>query len=73
MLTLKELVPTDSGLYTCNVSNTYGWINHTYDVDVHGKNEVYKSMILIFNGSKIRTVREEMFISTLNASLSLQA
>ncbi|KAJ7356340.1 Fibroblast growth factor receptor 4 [Desmophyllum pertusum] len=34
VLTMKELVPTDSGKYICNVSNTYGWINHTYVVDV---------------------------------------
>ena len=37
VLTMKELVPTDTGKYTCNVSNTYGWINHTYVVDVRGK------------------------------------
>ena len=36
-----DLVPTDTGTYTCNVSNAYGWINHTYYVDVHGKNKVF--------------------------------
>ena len=41
MLVLKDLLPTDTGKYTCNVSNIYGWINHSYDVDVHGK--IYKS------------------------------
>ncbi|XP_078358651.1 fibroblast growth factor receptor-like 1 isoform X2 [Oculina patagonica] len=35
LLTMKDLVPTDTGTYTCNVSNPYGWINHTYEVDVH--------------------------------------
>ncbi|XP_020623749.1 fibroblast growth factor receptor-like 1 isoform X2 [Orbicella faveolata] len=35
LLTMKDLVPTDTGKYTCNVSNAYGWINHTYYVDVH--------------------------------------
>ncbi|XP_078358900.1 fibroblast growth factor receptor 4-like [Oculina patagonica] len=35
LLTMKDLVPTDTGKYTCNVSNAYGWINHTYVVDVH--------------------------------------
>ena len=48
LLTMKDLVPTDTGKYTCNVSNAYGWINHTYHVDVHGK----------LNRSKVRTVRE---------------
>ncbi|KAJ7323076.1 Fibroblast growth factor receptor 4 [Desmophyllum pertusum] len=37
---MKEVEPTDSGKYTCNVSNAYGWINHTYVVDVHDKQEV---------------------------------
>ena len=37
VLNIKDLVPTDTGKYTCNVSNAYGWINHTYYVDVHGK------------------------------------
>ena len=37
MLILKGLVPSDTGSYMCNVSNSYGWINHTYKVDVHGK------------------------------------
>ena len=36
-LSLKDLVPSDTGSYMCNVSNSYGWINHTYKVDVHGK------------------------------------
>ena len=37
LLNMKDLVLTDTGKYTCNVSNPYGWINHTYYVDVHGK------------------------------------
>ena len=37
LLSLKDLVPSDTGSYMCNVSNSYGWINHTYKVDVHGK------------------------------------
>ena len=45
VLSLRDLVPTDSGTYTCNVSNPYGWINHTYKVDVHGKDKAYKSMV----------------------------
>ncbi|XP_066015526.1 fibroblast growth factor receptor-like 1 isoform X2 [Pocillopora verrucosa] len=35
LLSLKDLVPSDTGSYMCNVSNSYGWINHTYKVDVH--------------------------------------
>ena len=38
-LSLKDLVPSDTGSYLCNVSNLYGWINHTYKVDVHGKDK----------------------------------
>ncbi|XP_049340240.1 fibroblast growth factor receptor-like 1b [Astyanax mexicanus] len=33
-LTLKNLQPQDSGRYTCRVSNTAGFINYTYRVDV---------------------------------------
>lgn len=41
VLVLKDVVPSDSGRYTCNVSNAHGWINHSYYVDVHGKKKVY--------------------------------
>ena len=37
MLALKDVVPSDTGTYSCNVSNYLGWINHTYYVDVDGK------------------------------------
>lgn len=37
VLIMKDVVPSDSGKYMCNVSNAYGWINHTYSLDVHGK------------------------------------
>ena len=36
-LSLKDVIPADSGKYQCNVSNPLGWINHTYMVDVRGK------------------------------------
>ena len=37
VLVLENVVPSDTGTYSCNVSNYLGWINHTYYVDVHGK------------------------------------
>ena len=37
VLALKDVFPSDTGTYSCNVSNHLGWINHTYYVDVHGK------------------------------------
>ena len=37
VLTLKDVVPSDTGTYSCNVSNHLGWINHSYYLDVHGK------------------------------------
>ena len=40
MLILKGLVPSDAGSYMCNVSNSYGWINHTYKLNVHGKTKI---------------------------------
>ena len=36
-LKLRDLVPNDSGTYTCLVSNPYGSINHTYTLQVVGK------------------------------------
>ena len=36
-LELKDLIPTDSGEYTCIVSNPYGSINHAYSVRVLGE------------------------------------
>ncbi|XP_068709972.1 fibroblast growth factor receptor 3-like isoform X1 [Montipora foliosa] len=35
VVTIRDVVPSDSGFYTCNVSNAHGWINHSYRVDVH--------------------------------------
>lgn len=40
VLVLKDVVPSDTGKYTCNVSNAHGWINHSYNVDVHGKTRI---------------------------------
>ena len=37
-LQLQDLVPTDSGRYTCIVSNSYGSIRHTFTLQVVGKN-----------------------------------
>ena len=37
VLVFKDIKPYDTGKYTCNVSNAYGWINHSYSVDVHGR------------------------------------
>ena len=36
-LRLRELVPNDSGKYTCIVSNPFGSINHTYTLQVVGE------------------------------------
>ena len=39
VLIIRNAVPADRGLYTCNVSNAYGWISNSYRVHVrnHGK------------------------------------
>lgn len=34
---LEDLVPKDSGKYTCNVCNTHGCIHYTIRLDVNGK------------------------------------
>lgn len=43
-LKLKDLVPLDSGKYTCVVSNAYGSINHTYTLRVVGTKKQYKGL-----------------------------
>lgn len=35
---MDSVVPSDKGNYTCIVENEYGSINHTYQLDVVGKN-----------------------------------
>ena len=37
LVIIRDAVLADSGLYTCNVSNAYGWISNSYRVDVRGK------------------------------------
>lgn len=36
-IVLEDLVPKDSGNYTCNVCNTHGCINYTIKLDVNGE------------------------------------
>ena len=57
-LKLKDLLPDDSGKYTCIVSNAYGSINHTYTLHVVGEFSKTKMLsilhinIYLFGGSK---------------------
>ena len=37
VVALKDVVPSDTGTYSCNVSNHLGWINQSYYLNVHGK------------------------------------
>ena len=45
VLVMKDVVPSDTGKYTCNVSNVYGWINHSYHVGVHGRINFYVASV----------------------------
>ena len=57
-LKLINLVPNDSGKYTCIVSNPYGSINHTYTLQVVGEFSKTKMLSILhiyikfFGGSK---------------------
>lgn len=37
-ITLEDVIPSDSGNYTCVVCNVYGCINYTFKVIIQGKN-----------------------------------
>ena len=37
LLKMENLVPMDSGNYTCEVSNDFGLISHTYKLEVVGE------------------------------------
>ena len=45
VLVMKDVVPSDTGKYTCNVSNAYGWINHSYSVNVRGRIDFYVASV----------------------------
>ena len=36
VISLEQVVLYDIGKYTCNISNSLGYINHTYELDVTG-------------------------------------
>ena len=40
---IRALIPDDSGVYTCNVSNKLGYINKSYTLEVQGKYKVKKT------------------------------
>ena len=44
-LKLINLVPKDSGKYTCIVSNPYGSVNHTYTLQVVGEFSKNKNVV----------------------------
>ena len=46
-LRLKDVVPDDSGKYTCIVNNPYGSINHTYTLKVVGKRELDSVFVVV--------------------------
>ncbi|CAH3173662.1 unnamed protein product, partial [Porites lobata] len=48
---LKDVVPSDTGRYTCNVSNHLGWINHSYYVDVHERTRAKPVVIPMINAT----------------------
>lgn len=55
VLSLKDLLPSDTGSYTGNVSNSFGWINHTFKVDVHGNKKNILIINLLLRGRESRT------------------
>ena len=46
-LRLRDVVPDDSGKYTCIVTNPYGSINHTYTLKVVGKSQLALLFVVV--------------------------
>lgn len=48
-LRLEDLVPDDSGNYTCIVCNHLGCISYTFKVDIIGENKFYATIPIVFH------------------------
>ena len=46
-LRLRDVVPDDSGKYTCIVTNPYGSINHTFTLNVVGKSQLALLFVVV--------------------------
>jgi hypothetical protein len=50
VITLEDLIPADSGQYTCNICNIHGCINFTSKLEVNGKSCLLSVHPFIFKG-----------------------
>ena len=48
-LTVATVTLDDAGVYTCNVSNTYGWENASAELTVQGRLRFYKLAVNILS------------------------
>ena len=58
-LRLRDVVPDDSGKYTCIVTNPYGSINHTYTLNVVGKSQLALLFVVVCRLKQSKTFLPE--------------
>ena len=58
-LRLRDVVPDDSGKYTCIVTNPYGSINHTYTLKVVGKSQLALLFVVVCRLKQSKTFLPE--------------
>ncbi|XP_044172149.1 hemicentin-1-like [Acropora millepora] len=71
VLIIRNAVPADGGLYTCNVSNAYGWISNSYRVHVrnHERARSKPKILKMENATAVEGENATLFCKALSDSM----
>lgn len=69
LVIIRDAVPADSGLYTCNVSNAYGWINNSYKVDVRERVRAKPKVLKMENATAVEGENATLLCKALSDSM----